>query len=237
MKNIFYFIRSVLIVVPNTFFWALASCLVTFTPWSKAGIRFCGRWWGWINLKGNGVRVEYRGLENVNPHQTYMVVSNHKSFLDIYAVFSCPALYCLFVAKRELTKIPVFGLALQRSGSIIIDRSNRKQAVAELKKQGRVLRENEISIVIFAEGTRTSPAIRLGKFKKGGFMLATQLGLPILPLSIKGSGQLQPKGRIAVKPGHLILTFSPAIATPDYEDGIDLTTLMDQTYQAIDQHL
>lgn len=237
LLDFFYLLRNLAVLTPNTLFWAIASTLVTFTPWSKRGIKFCGHCWGWINLRGNGVTVEYRGLEHVNPHQTYMVVANHKSFLDIYAVFSCPALYCLFVAKRELTRIPIFGMALKRSGSIIIDRGNRQQAVARLKEQGHVLREKEISIVIYPEGTRTPPAIKLGKFKKGGFMLASQLGLPILPLSIKGSGELQPKGKIAVRPGRLILTFSPPITTPAYSDGIDLSQTITQTRQAIEQHL
>ncbi|MBN2706279.1 MAG: 1-acyl-sn-glycerol-3-phosphate acyltransferase [Deltaproteobacteria bacterium] len=237
MLTFLYAIRSLLIIVPNTVFWAVATCIVTFTPWSRHGIRFCGNWWGWINLKLNGVRVVYRGLENIDPHQTYMVVANHKSFLDIYAIFSCRALHCLFVAKRELTKIPIFGLALKRSGSIIIDRGNRQQAIARLKTQGKILRRNEISIVIFAEGTRMPASVRLGKFKKGGFMLAAQLGLPILPLSITNSGNLQPKGKIGIRPGTMILTFRPAINIPEYRDGVSLTEIMEETRKAIDAGL
>jgi len=230
-------IRSTLVVVPNTCFWAVITCLITFTPWSKRGIEFCGIWWGWINLKLNGVKVIYQGLENIDPHQTYMVISNHKSFLDIYAIFSCRALHCLFVAKRELIKIPVFGLALKRSGSIIIDRSKGKQAITRLQAQGKVLRNREISIVLFAEGTRMPTSIRLGKFKKGGFMLATQLGLPILPLTIANSGNLQPKGKIAIKPGTITLTFSPAITTPTYHEEVDLKEIIKLTRMAIDSHL
>ena len=237
ISNLINTIRSTLVVVPNTCFWATISCLVTFTPWSQPGIKFCGNWWGWINLKLNGVKVIYKGLENIDPHQTYMVIGNHKSFLDIYAVFSCPALHCLFVAKRELTKIPIFGLALQRSGSIIIDRSNRKQAISRLQTQGKILRRRGISIILFAEGTRTPASIRLGKFKRGGFMLATQLGLPILPLTIANSGNLQPKGKIAIKPGTITLTFGPAITTPTYHEGINLKKIMEQTRKAIDSHL
>ena len=237
ISNFINAIRSTLVVVPNTCFWAIISCLVTFTPWSRRSIEFCGNWWGWINLKLNGVKVIYQGLENIDPHQTYMVISNHKSFLDIYAVFSCQALHCLFVAKRELTKIPIFGLALRRSGSIIIDRSNRQQALSRLQAQGEVLRRREISIVLFAEGTRIPASIRLGKFKRGGFMLATQLGLPILPLTIANSGNLQPKGKIAIKPGTITLTFSPAITTPTYNEGIDLKEIMELTRKAIDSHL
>jgi len=235
--NFFYAVRSIIIVVPNTFFWALTGSISTFTPWGRAGIEFVGNWWGWINLRGNGVKVIYRGLENIDPQQTYMVIANHKSFLDIYAIFSCRALYCLFVAKRELTKIPIFGTALNRSGSIIIDRGNRRQAIDRLKTQGKVLQKNGISIILFAEGTRSPASVRLGEFKKGGFVLASQLGLPILPLTISNSGNLQPKGKIAIRPGTITLTFSPPIATPTNYSKAEIEKVMVVTRQAIDANL
>ncbi len=237
IMNFFYALRSIIIVVPNTFLWASIGYISTFTPWSKTGIEFVGNWWGWINLRLNGVKVVYKGLENIDPEQTYMVIANHKSFLDIYAIFSCRALYCLFVAKRELTKIPIFGTTLRRSGSIIIDRSNRRQAIDQLKTQGKVLRENGISIILFAEGTRSPASVRLGDFKKGGFVLASQLGLPILPLTISNSGNLQPKGKIAIKPGTMTLTFSPPIATPETYNKADIEKVMTATREAIDAHL
>ena len=237
IKNFFYALRSILIVVPNTLLWASIGCISTFTPWSKAGIEFVGNWWGWINLRLNGVKVIYKGLENIDPQQTYMVIANHKSFLDIYAIFSCRALYCLFVAKRELTKIPIFGTTLNRSGSIIIDRGNRRQAIEKLQTQGKVLQENGISIILFAEGTRSPSGIRLGKFKKGGFVLASQLGLPILPLTISNSGNLQPKGKIAIWPGTMTLTCSPPIASPANYNKAELEKVMAATRQAIDSHL
>ncbi|MCK5916595.1 MAG: 1-acyl-sn-glycerol-3-phosphate acyltransferase [Deltaproteobacteria bacterium] len=235
--NFLYAVRSILIVVPNTCFWALAGSISTFTPWSKAGIDFVGNWWGWINLRLNGVKVVYRGLENIDPQQTYMVIANHKSFLDIYAIFSCRALYCLFVAKRELTRIPIFGTALSRSGSIIIDRGNRRQAIAKLQSQGKVLKKNKISIILFAEGTRSPASVRLGKFKKGGFILASQLGLPILPLTISNSGNLQPKGKIAIKPGTITMTFSPPIPIPESYNKAEIEKVMEETRAAIESNL
>jgi 1-acyl-sn-glycerol-3-phosphate acyltransferase len=237
LANFINLIRSILVIVPNTCFWAIASCIASFTPWSREGVKFCGNCWGWINLRLNGVTPVYRGLENIDPEKTYMVIANHKSFLDIYGVFNCRKLYCLFVAKQELTKIPIFGTALRRSGCIIIDRSNRQQAIAKLQQQGKVLKQRRISIILFAEGTRTPVSIPLGKFKKGGFMLASQLGLPILPLAIRNSGNLQPKGKIAIKPGTITLTFCPPIPSPDYREGIDLTEVMEQTRAAIEAHL
>ncbi len=235
--NFFYAIRSFIIVVPNTFFWATTGSLSTFTPWSRAGIEFVGNWWGWINLRLNGVKVVYSGLDNIDPQQTYMIIANHKSFLDIYAIFSCRALHCLFVAKRELTKIPIFGTVLQRSGSIIIDRGNRRQAIASLQTQGKVLQKQRTSIVIFAEGTRLPASVRLGKFKKGGFVLASQLGLPILPLTISNSGNLQPKGKIAIKPGTITMTFSPPIATPTSYNKDEIEKVMEATRKAIESNL
>ena len=68
-------------------------------------------------------------------------------------------------------------------------------------------------------------------------MLASQLDLPILPLTIANSGNLQPKGKIGIKPGTITLTFSPAIPTPAYHEEVDLKEVMELTRKAIDSHL
>ncbi len=166
-----------------------------------------------------------------------MVIANHRSFLDIYAILAGSGLNCRMVAKEELTKIPLFGLMLKRSHTIIINRSNRNQAIKAMKTMGKQLNEHGISIVIFAEGTRCTSDKPLGEFKKGAFLLAAQLGLPILPVTIIGSGSLQPKGSIGIRPGTITLKIDPPLQIPEYNRPSDIRPLAAKTQEIIEANL
>jgi 1-acyl-sn-glycerol-3-phosphate acyltransferase len=98
-----------------------------------------------------------------------------------------------WVAKVELTRVPVFGWALKHTGHIIIDRSNHVQAVATLRA-ARSKMEEGVSVVIFPEGTRSPADQALLPFKKGGFMLALETGFPIVPIAVRGSREILPRG-------------------------------------------
>jgi 1-acyl-sn-glycerol-3-phosphate acyltransferase len=97
-----------------------------------------------------------------------------------------------WLAKAELFKIPIFGRAMRGVGYISIDRSNRKSAFESLKQAALTIR-NGTSVLIFPEGTRSRDG-RILPFKKGGFVLAVDAGVPVVPIIIKGTGGSCPKG-------------------------------------------
>jgi len=126
-----------------------------------------------------------------------------------------------WVAKKELTRIPVFGWAMKHTGHIIIDRSDPQQAIASLQAAGKRM-ENGISVMIFPEGTRGVAGRPLLPFKKGGFMLALETGFPIVPLAIRGSGRILPRGSMFPAGGDIEVVVGPPIPVK----GLDRDELM-----------
>ena len=150
------------------------------------------RAWAHLNLVLFRIQVRTTRRGPIDPGATYVFMSNHQSQLDILAVMAAlPEFQLRWVAKRELTRIPVFGWALQKCGHIIVDRGNHDEAIARLQAASARTREG-ISVIIFPEGTRTRSPDVLLPFKKGGFMLALDAGVPIVPVAVRGSFRLLP---------------------------------------------
>jgi 1-acyl-sn-glycerol-3-phosphate acyltransferase len=119
-----------------------------------------------------------------------------------------------WLAKAELFRIPVFGYAMQRAGYISINRFNRKSAIESLNKAAEIIK-NGVSVIIFPEGTR-SRENNIQLFKKGGFVLAVDSGVPIIPVIIHGTWAIMQKKQILVQPGHVILEIKKPINTLDF---------------------
>lgn len=178
--------------------------------------------WVWINLVACGVRVHVQRLATLDPGRAYVFMSNHMSQYDVLAVVAALEEFQLrWVAKKELTRIPVFGWALKHSGHIIIDRSSHEQAIASLRA-ARTKMEDGISVMIFPEGTRGAAGRPLLPFKKGGFMLALETGFPIVPLAIRGSGRILPRGSLLPASGDIEVVVGPPIPVT----GLDRDELM-----------
>lgn len=174
-------------------------------------VRGIERFWVWFILRGSNVKLSADGLEHVRAGSSCIVMANHRSMYDI------PALHYLlgrdrdlrWVGKRELTRVPVFGWAFRASRHVAIDRQNRARAVEALK---RAAAESEagVSFVVMPEGTRSRDR-RLLPFKKGGFHLAIDTGLPLLPVGIVGSERLMPKGTWWILPGAIHVSVRPLV--------------------------
>jgi len=159
-----------------------------------AAYRIC-QWWARMNLRLYGVRVRSERLAPLDPARAYVFMSNHRSQFDILAVIVALHDFQLrWVAKVELTRVPVFGWALKRTGHVIIDRSDHEQAVASLRAAHDKMERERVSVTIFPEGTRSASGQALLPFKKGGFMLALETGLPIVPIVVRGSREILPRG-------------------------------------------
>ena len=203
-----YVIRFALIVL-YTVFWGIPATLVA--PFSGEAIVWIGRMWlSWI-FRTCGVRVIVEGLDNVDRTQPYVFMSNHQSVLDIGALVLTLPVNWRFVAKRELTWVPFFGWALGLSDQIVIDRGNRASAVRSLQRAAERVRGG-ISVIFFPEGTR-SPTGRMREFKSGGFHLAIEAQVPILPATVSGSFHLIPKRSLKVHSGTIKVVYGKPIPT------------------------
>ncbi|MHB8383482.1 MAG: lysophospholipid acyltransferase family protein [Candidatus Binataceae bacterium] len=172
---------------------AAAVCALVGRP---APVTQIARLWGWLIVKTCGIRVEIEGLENLTGLKPYILVSNHQSFFDIFAVAAYMPGAVRFIAKKELLKIPILGYALDNSCHIVID---RQAGGKEIRRAVEVTRMG-YSICVFAEGHRFNDN-RVHEFEDGAAWLAILTKLPAVPMAISGSGLFYPRRAMIVVPG------------------------------------
>lgn len=176
-----------------------------------------GRTWARWMMRVSGVKVRLQGVEHLSPERPQIVVSNHASWYDVWALAAfIPGRYH-FVAKKELAAIPIFGTAWKAAGHISIDRSDRTSAVRSLRAAGERMHAEKGTVVIFPEGTRSDREGML-PFKKGAFMLAIHTGVEIVPTAVIGGRKVLPKGGWRVRPGTLIVRFGEPIPSAEYSE-------------------
>lgn len=189
------------------------------------------RWWARSILTAGNVALVADGQEHMVPGKPYVVMSNHRSLLDIPALFLATPGSLRMVLKEELTRIPIWGRALVASGFIPIDRGNKARAIAQLEVAKAHLSRG-VCVWIAPEGTRSRDG-ELGPFKKGGFHMALQLGIPIVPVWIQGTETIIPPQSFRVQyNGRVHLRFGRPIATQGYLAG-DIEALMAKVRQAM----
>jgi 1-acyl-sn-glycerol-3-phosphate acyltransferase len=154
-----------------------------------------------------GVRVHVRGLEQLR-HEPYMFVSNHQSHFDIAVLLGHLPGQNRFAAKKELFDEPILGLVLRTMGMIPIDRGDPSLAIDRLNR----LKADGHSTVVFPEGTRSEG--KLMPFKKGPFVAAIQMGIPVVPVACKGTNEVMPRGAyLSILPGDVEMIVMPPVPT------------------------
>lgn len=192
------------------------------------------RLWARLGLLISGVQLVISGQENIPAEGAVIYMPNHQSAFDILVLFAGLPGQFRWLAKEELFKIPMFGLYMKACGYVAIDRSNRNKALQSMKTAARRIHDGT-SVVIFPEGTRSVDG-RLLPFKKGGFMLALQAEVPIVPVAIDGSWKIQPKNSRRVTPGTIRVTIGAPVPT-EGRTTADRDTLMAEVLQPIDRVL
>ena len=164
-----------------------------------------------VGIKLIGLKINLTGENLVNKKQSYVVVSNHSSSIDIFTHIHVLPVSIRFLTKAELFKIPIFGSALKVLGLPKVDRRNI--AKKEINKSVKEVIKNNNSIMVFAEGTRSHPDKGLLPFKKGAAWLAIKYKLPVLPVVTNNAEKLMPKGKIWLKSGDVDIEILEPIST------------------------
>lgn len=165
--------------------------------------------WSRVCLAVSLCPVELRGRENLpSPDAPCVVVANHQGAYDIFALNGHIGIPFKWVLKAELRKMPFVGKACAAAHYIFVDETKPSSIVHTLEDAKRVLATGN-SIFIFPEGSRTETG-RMTRFKKGGFVIASELDVPILPVSIDGAYDVLPRGHYLPSPHKIILTIHPA---------------------------
>jgi 1-acyl-sn-glycerol-3-phosphate acyltransferase len=182
-----------------------------------------GRLWSGLVLRTAGVRLKVSGLDRLEKNRPYIFIANHQSHIDIpILVQSLPGFQLRWIAKKTLAYVPFFGWALRASRHILIDRADRAAAMSSLTKARKKLAAG-ISVVIFPEGTRGVRG-RLGRFKRGAFLLAIKTKTPIVPVTISGSWRIIGRKEWRLKSGEVeVFVHEPMEVARGGKDSEELT--------------
>lgn len=186
--------------------------------------------WARILAAMTPMRVRVEGRENIDPRQSYVLVSNHQSQYDILLLYGWLGIDFKWVMKKELRAVPGIGMACDRLDHIFIDRSNHAAALATLEAAKTKIVDGT-SVMFFPEGTRSRSG-RLKAFKKGAFRMAVDLGLPILPLTVTGTRDVLPAGTLDLLPGSARLIIHPPVPV-DGDSAEDCRDLSDRVRAVI----
>ncbi|MBO7234736.1 MAG: 1-acyl-sn-glycerol-3-phosphate acyltransferase [Paludibacteraceae bacterium] len=193
---------------------------------------FPARAWGRLMCWLLFIRVDIKGLEHIKEGQSYVFVCNHQNVYDIFVVYGWMPLFFKWLMKKELRRLPFVGKASEAAGHIFVDRSNPRAAQKSLEIAQQRL-QNGVSLVVFPEGTRTSDG-SIGKFKRGAFQIASELNLPIVPMTLNGAYERLRKGSYIVEPGLIELIIHAPI-TWEASDEAAQRAMMQQSREVIQQ--
>ncbi|WP_378185967.1 lysophospholipid acyltransferase family protein [Aquimarina sp. W85] len=214
--------KKILIVIWRIWFYVLMAlpililfpALLVFTSREKWYPQFfvLARFWATIILYGSGFIPKVKNNENMNHHHSYMFIANHTSMADIMLILYCVKNPFVFVGKKELTKIPLFGFFYKRT-CILVDRNSQKSK-NEVFKEAKKRLDSGISICIFPEGgVPDDESIVLDEFKDGAFRLAIDYQIPIVPLTFLDNKKRFSYTFLSGSPGKMRAIIHPMIRT------------------------
>lgn len=190
------------------------TILVSWIPPRGNWVCAVARLWASSLLAASCVRVEVHREAPLDPRASYVFLANHQSLFDIPVLLSTVPGQVRMMAKRSLFRIPIFGWALSAGGFIPIDRGDRSTARQSFAAAMGRLRAG-VSILLFPEGTRSLTPTLL-PFQRGGFLLALKLGLPIVPVGIRGTRDVQRKGSWVIRPRRIVVRYGAPIDAAGY---------------------
>lgn len=195
-----------------------------------------GKLWAASILKVLLIKVKVTGRENLKDNESYVFVSNHQGSFDIFLIFGHLGRNFKWMMKQELRKMPFVGIACEMSHQIFVDKSSAGKVKKTYDKARHTLRDG-MSLVVFPEGRRTFTG-KMGAFKRGAYMLADELQLPVVPMTINGSFDIMPRTAkwYSIKRRPLTLTIHKPIY-PETKGAENIKKTMELSYQEIERGL
>jgi 1-acyl-sn-glycerol-3-phosphate acyltransferase len=222
---VYMFVGSyILILGPVAMLWTLVA-RETLTIYRLA--HFCVRAGGWLAR----IKVRVRGREKIVPGQTYVVASNHQGNFDGPLLLYAIKRDLRVVVKSEMMSIPVFNLVMKQVKCVAVDRRDAYKSRESIDRAAQLLTEG-YNFITFPEGTRSRDG-RLGPFKKGAFIMAIKAQIPVLPVTIVNSRDIQKPGEFAVHKGTVDLVIHDPIVTKGMTMD-DRDRLLSQTRAAVE---
>lgn len=216
--HVLSYTRSLLFTIPliylNTILMGTLSLVASLFDHTGRLQHLCARVWAQLLLWSVGARVKVRGLEKIDPRQTYLFVANHQSYIDIPTLFANLPADFRIMAKKSLFAVPFMGWHLKRSGHIPINRSSSISGLKSLYEAADRMKSGT-SLIVFPEGTRSVDGA-IHEFKGGSFLLATRAGVPIIPITINGTRAVLLKDSWHLHPGKVEMVVHDPIDVSGY---------------------
>ncbi len=193
-----YRIYQLLVVLPVTVFATIVTATLVGIGTAIGDGHYWGyypgKWWAKTIIRVSLLPVTVEGREHLEPNQSYVFVANHQGAFDIFLIYGFLHRNFKWMMKYQLGKIPFVGYACRKSHQIFVDKRGAGKVRATYEAARRTLEQGNLSVVVFPEGSRSFTG-HMGTFKKGAFMLADELQLPVVPLTINGSFNVMPRTR------------------------------------------
>jgi len=201
-------------VALTTFFFSVIAIIASFFSRRGDSVHIVAGIWARSIMVGSRIHVRVNGLSNIEPDKSYIYMANHSSNFDIPVLLGYLPVQFRWLAKAELFKIPVFGRAMLGAGYVKIDRFNQQSAFESISEAAQKMK-NGVSVMIFPEGTRSKDG-RIKSFKKGGFVMAVDSGVPIVPVIIRGTWPIMAKSSLRINRGDIEMEIAKPIDTIGY---------------------
>lgn len=202
----------------NLIFWTLlfglSSFFIILLTGKKENFKFFGVIWGKTLSFIFNIKLIVKGKHNLQD-RNYIFAANHASLIDIPLLLIAVNRYTVFIAKSELSKIPIFKSILDRAGFIFVDRKNNESAVKSMNNLMDDIKKIPRSVAIFPEGTRTSDG-NLLPFKKGAAIFAINTDIPVIPVAISGTYSWSKKKLFDISQSVISFEFGEPITTENY---------------------
>ncbi len=231
-----YRLYQLCFAIPLLLIWTVMISLMVIIGCSLGGGHFWGyypgKWWGQAIIRLLLIPVKVEGRENMKENESYVIAANHQGSFDIFLIFGFLGRQFKWMMKHQLRRVPFVGFACEKSHQIFVDKRGPRK-VKETYDKARATLRGGMSLVVFPEGARSFTG-HMGVFRRGAFMLANELQLPILPLTINGSFDIMPRMRDGkwVTWHPLKLTVHKPIY-PEGQGAEDITRRMNECYNAI----
>lgn len=226
VANLLWYFYTIVMAVLSLVLW----------PFDRTGElqHWCARWWCRLVAWTIFARIHVHGVEHVQNGRPYVYMANHASLIDTPALFAYLPYQFRIMAKKSLFNVPFMGWHLRTAGHFPIDHGNPRKIATSLRRVIEGVKHGR-SLAVFPEGRRTDDG-QLQPFESGAFKIALKAGVPIVPVTIRGTFKMLPRTSLAPRPGRVDVIISEPIETAAYTDKT-LNELIERTRAAIAANL
>lgn len=238
IKKILLFIYQLFVFMPILVISTIITAVTVMIGCTFGNNKYWGyippKYWSKIVCRAALCPISVKGSEKLDKNKAYIFTPNHQSAVDIFLIYGYLGQNIKWVQKHTLRRIPFVGKASEIAGHVFVNQSSLKSMIETIKKAKEELQEG-VSMVIFPEGSRTEDG-KMGRFKKGAFIIAKEMNLPIVPVTLNGPFNVMKIHTHLINPGKMELIIHDPISTENMTDE-EISALVEKTRETVHSSL